>query len=77
MLKNKTKDGGFLKINDLQLKNFLKICKKNGEFFPGDKTWIRTQLESVLEQQGYWSGFLYRYYLDGDDWRTEERQFGG
>jgi len=30
-------------------------------------------MESVLAAQGYWSGMSYRYYLNGDDWRAEQR----
>ena len=66
-----------MKISDVQLKNFKKICESNDEFisfFTDDE--LRNNIESVIAVQGHWSGIRYRYYLDGDDWRTEERQFG-
>jgi len=66
-----------MKISDLQFDNFLNICKENKEFLVGDMTFVRDRLEMVLETQGYWSGVEFRYYLDGDDWRTEARTFGG
>ena len=65
-----------MKISDLQFENFLKVCKETNEFLFGDLSDIRGRLEEVLESQAYWSGVAFRYYLDGDDWRTETRTFG-
>ena len=65
-----------MQISDLQFDNFIKICEKNNEFLFGDKAEIRSQLENVLASQGYWSGLSLRYYLDGDGWTNEARQFG-
>ena len=66
-----------MKINDVQFANFKNICKRNDEFiaFFTDEQ-LRENLNSVIASQGYWSGMSYRYYLDGDDWRTEVRRFG-
>lgn len=66
-----------MKVSDTQFRNFKNICEKNNEFiaFLNDEE-LRESVESVIAAQGYWSGLMYRYYLDGDDWRTEGRQFG-
>ena len=61
-----------MKISDVQLINFKKICECNDEFisfFTDDE--LRKNIESVITVQGYWSGTRYRYYLDGDYWRTD------
>lgn len=65
-----------MKITKLQFQNFLKICEKNNEFLVGNKKYKKQQLEYAMSLQGYWSGLALRYYLDGDDWRTEMRQLG-
>jgi len=66
-----------MKISDVQLKNFKNLCEKNDEFicFFIDEE-LRNNIESAIAAQGYWSGIRYRYYLNGDGWRTEIRQFG-
>jgi len=66
-----------MKISDVQFKNFKDICERNSEFivFSTDEE-LKENVEYVIFVQGYWSGMSYKYYLDGDEWRTEPRQFG-
>ena len=66
-----------MKINKTQLENFKKICEKNNEFVPffTDED-LQENIENVIAAQGYWSGVSFRYYLDGDNWRTEKKQLG-
>jgi len=65
-----------IKVNDLQFENFKNICKEYNEFLVGDDDYLREQLDYALKIQGSWSGMAFRYYLEGDDWRAEERKFG-
>ena len=66
-----------MKINDVQLANFKAICERNGEFMPiFTDNELRSNVNFALRSQGYWSGMSLKYYLDGDDWKTEARQFG-
>jgi len=65
-----------IKISKLQYTNFRAICSESSEFLVGTDEEIKERLEEALEIQGYWSGMMYKYYLDGDNWRKEPRVFG-
>jgi len=63
-----------MKLNKKQFSNFKKICKKTDEVIPFlTDAQLKENIESVISTQGYWSGMVLRYYLEGNDWRTETR----
>jgi len=59
-----------IKVNNKMLKQFLKIMDDYGEFVFGDEKYLKNQLETCLNNQGYWSGCSIRVYYD-----TEEKYF--
>ena len=62
-----------IKVTDQQFKNFIIICEEKGELLFGDDEFLREQLNSLLNIQGYWCGLRFRYYLFGEDWTVEQR----
>lgn len=55
-----------IKVNNKMLEKFLEIMDDYGEFVFGNKTYLRKQLETCLNSQGYWSGCSIRVYYDTD-----------
>lgn len=53
-----------IKVNNKMLKRFLEIMDDYGEFVFGDDKYIKQQLETCLNSQGYWSGCSIRVYYD-------------
>ena len=53
-----------IKVNKKMLKQFLEIMKENGEFIFGDETYLKQQLETCLNTQGYWSGTSIRVFYN-------------
>ena len=55
-----------IKVNEGMLNRFLEIMDDYGEFVFGNKKYLRKQLETILNSQGYWSGCSIRVYYDKD-----------
>jgi len=64
-----------IKVNNKMLDTFLEIMDDYGEFVFGNKTYLRKQLETCLNSQGYWSGCSIRVYYNEDtkEFRVESR----
>lgn len=64
-----------IKVNKKMLKRFFEIMDENDEFLFGDDEYLKQQLETCLNTQGYWSGNAIRVYWDKDleDFRIESR----
>ena len=64
-----------IKVNDKMVKRFLEIMEDYGEFVFGDTDYIKKQLETCLNFQGYWSGCSIRVYYNTDtkDFEVENR----
>lgn len=64
-----------IKVNNKMYKDFLDIMDKNDEFLFGDDKYLKKQLETCLNTQGYWSGNSVRVYYNEDTktFRTESR----
>ena len=55
-----------IKVNKEMLDTFLEIMDDYGEYVFGNKTYLRKQLETCLNSQGYWSGCSIRVYYNKD-----------
>jgi len=56
-----------IKVNNKMLDRFLEIMDENDEFvFFDDKKYLKKQLETCLNTQGYWSGCSIRVYYNED-----------
>lgn len=55
-----------IKVNKKMLEKFLEVMEENGEFVFGDNDYLKQQLETCLNNQGYWSGCSVRVYYDSD-----------
>lgn len=55
-----------IKVNKKMLNRFLDIMEDYGEFVFGEEDYIKQQLETCLNSQGYWSGCSIRVYYDTD-----------
>lgn len=53
-----------IKVNDEMLERFLEIMDEHDEFVFGDNEYLKKQLETCLNNQGYWSGCSIRVYYD-------------
>ncbi len=53
-------------ITEEILDKFLEIIDEYNEFIFGDRDYIKKQLETVLNSQGYWSGCSINIYYDKD-----------
>ena len=64
-----------IKVNKKMLDRFLEIMDDYGEFVFGDDDYLKKQLETCLNTQGYWSGNSIRLYYDKEDkdFRVESR----
>ena len=64
-----------IKVNNKMLERFLQIMDDYGEFVFGDEEYLKKQLETCLNTQGYWSGVSIRIYYDKDikDFYVESR----
>lgn len=55
-----------IKVNKKMLERFLEIMDDYGEFVFGEEDYLKKQLETCLNTQGYWSGCAIRVYYDKD-----------
>lgn len=64
-----------IKVNKKMLERFLEIMEDYGEFVFGDNDYLKQQLETCLNAQGYWSGCSIRVYYNKDikDFTIESR----
>ena len=64
-----------IKVNKKLVERFLEIAEEYGEYIFGDYEYVKNQLETCLNIQGYWSGCSYRFYYDSDtkDFYVESR----
>lgn len=64
-----------IKVTDKMLKRFLEIMDEHDEFVFGDDEYLKKQLETCLNTQGYWSGCAIRVYYDQEskDFYVESR----
>lgn len=64
-----------IKVNDKMLERFLTIMDDYGEFVFGDDDYLKKQLETCLNFQGYWSGSSIRVYYNKEtkDFSVEEK----
>ena len=64
-----------IKVNNKMLDTFLEIMDHYGEYVFGNKSYLKKQLETCLNSQGYWSGCAIRVYYDKDneEFRVEDR----
>ena len=53
-----------IKVNDEMLERFLEIMDEYDEPVFGDNEYLKKQLETCLNSQGYWSGCSIRVYYD-------------
>lgn len=58
-----------IKVNDKMLTEFLNIMDEYNEFIFGDNEYLKEQLETCLNTQGYWAGCAIRVFYNKD---TEE-----
>ena len=56
-----------IKVTDKMLKNFLKIMDEYDEFVFGDNKYLKKQLETCLNTQGYWAGCNIKVVCDKDN----------
>ena len=64
-----------IKVNNKMLERFLQIMDDYGEYVFGNKSYLKKQLETCLNSQGYWSGCAIRVYYDkgNEEFRVEDR----
>ena len=64
-----------IKVNDKMLDRFIQIMDEYDEFLFGDNNYLKNQLETCLNTQGYWSGCYIRVYYNKNtkDFRVENR----
>lgn len=64
-----------IKVTKNMVKRFLQLMEENDEFIFGDEAYVKEQLQTCLNTQGYWSGCAIRVYYNSetDSFRTERR----
>lgn len=55
-----------IKVNKKLFDRFLQIMDDYGEVVFGDQKYLKKQLETVLNSQGYWAGISIRLYYNED-----------
>lgn len=62
-----------IKVTDKILEGFLDFCSQLGEYPFGSKAYLKNQLQSALNNQGYWAGVVYRIYYVNSEFTAERR----
>lgn len=64
-----------IKVNNKMLEEFLNIMDEYDEFIFGDNKYLKEQLETCLNTQGYWAGCSIRVFYNKDtkEFRVESR----
>ena len=64
-----------IKVNKKMVNRFLEIMEDYGEYVFGDYDYVKKQLETCLNTQGYWSGCSIRVYYNQEtkDFNVEYR----